>query len=154
MIWSFLYLVVRNLFALVWLLARSRRSKDLEILVLRHELAILRRQAARPKLTRADRALLAALSRSVPRAAWPSFPVKPETLLGWHRQLVARRWTYRHRKPGRPPLERSLRMLILRLARENPHWGYRRIVGELKGVGVTVSATAVRKVLLEAPRLR
>ena len=154
MIWSFLYLVVRNLFALVWLLARSRRSKDLEILVLRHELAILRRQAARPKLTRADRALLAALSRSVPRAAWPSFPVKPETLLGWHRQLVARRWTYRHRKPGRPPLERSLRMLILRLARENPHWGYRRIVGELKGVGVTVSATAVRKVLLEAPRPR
>ena len=154
MIWSFLYLVVRNLFALVWLLARSRRSKDLEILVLRHELAILRRQAARPKLTRADRAVLAALSRSVPRAAWPSFPVKPETLLGWHRQLVARRWTYRHRKPGRPPLERSLRMLILRLARENPHWGYRRIVGELKGVGVTVSATAVRKVLLEAPRPR
>jgi len=154
LIWSFLYLVVRNLFALVWLLARSRRSKDLEILVLRHELAILRRQAARPKLTRADRALLAALSRSVPRAAWPSFPVKPETLLGWHRQLVARRWTYRHRKPGRPPLERSLRMLILRLARENPHWGYRRIVGELKGVGVTVSATAVRKVLLEAPRPR
>ena len=154
MIWSFLYLVVRNLSALVWLLARSRRSKDLEILVLRHELAILRRQAARPKLTRADRALLAALSRSVPRAAWPSFPVKPETLLGWHRQLVARRWTYRHRKPGRPPLERSLRMLILRLARENPHWGNRRIVGELKGVGVTVSATAVRKVLLEAPRPR
>ena len=154
MIWSFLYLVVRNLFALVWLLARSRRSKDLEILVLRHELAILRRQAARPKLTRADRAVLAALSRSVPRAAWPSFPVKPEALLGWHRQLVARRWTYRHRKPGRPPLERSLRMLILRLARENPHWGYRRIVGELKGVGVTVSATAVRKVLLEAPRPR
>jgi putative transposase len=135
LIWSFLCLVVRNLFALVWLLARPRRSKELEILVLRHELAILRRQAARPKLTRADRALLTALSRSVPRAAWPSFPVKPETLLGWHR---------------RPPLERSLRTLILRLARENPHWGYRRIVGELKGVGVTVSATSVRKVLLEA----
>jgi len=123
LIWSFLYLVVRNLFALVWLLARRPRSKEREILVLRHELAILRRQAARPKLTRADRGLLAALSRSVPRAAWPSFPVKPETLLGWHRQLVARRWTYPHRTPGRPPLERSLRTLILRLARENQTLG-------------------------------
>jgi transposase len=150
LIWSFLNLVARNLFALVWLLARPRRSKELEILVLRHEPAILRRQAARPKLTRADRALLAALSRSVPRAAWPSLPVKPETLLGWHRQLVARRWTYPQREPGRPPLERSLRTLVLRLARENPHWGYRRIVGELKAVGVTVSATSVRKVLLKA----
>jgi hypothetical protein len=121
LIWSFLYLVARNLLALVWLLARSHRSKELEILVLRHELAILRRQAARPRLTRADRALLAAVSRPFPRTAWPSFPVKPETLLSWHRQLVARRWTYPHRKPGRPPLERSLRTLILRLARENPH---------------------------------
>jgi len=80
-----------NLFALVWLLGRSHRSKELEILVLRHELAILRRQAAPPKLTRADRALLAALSRSLPRAAWTSFRVKPDTLLRWHRQLVARR---------------------------------------------------------------
>jgi hypothetical protein len=106
--WSFAYLVARNLFALVWLLARPRRSKELEILVLRHELAVLRRQAAQPRLTRADRALLAAWSRSLPRAAWMSFPVKPDTLLRWHRQLVRRRWTYRHRKPGRPPLESSL----------------------------------------------
>ncbi len=85
MLWSFAYLVVRNLFALVWLLARPRRSKELEILVLRHELALLRRQARQPKLTRADRALLAALSRSLPRVAWARFPVKPETLLRWHR---------------------------------------------------------------------
>jgi len=105
LIWSLAYLVVRNLFALVWLLARPRRSKELEILVLRHELAMLRRQARRPRLTRADRALLAALSRSVPRVAWAGFSVKPETLLRWHRQLVARRWTYAHRPPGRPPLE-------------------------------------------------
>jgi putative transposase len=150
LVWSFAYLAVRNLVALVWLLARPRRSKELEILVLRHELAMLRRQARQPKLTRADRALLAALSRSLPRVAWTGFPVKPATLLRWHRQLVARCWTYTHRAPGRPPLESSLHALILRLGRENPHWGYRRIVGELKGLGITVSATSVRKVLLEA----
>jgi putative transposase len=150
LVWSFAYLAVRNLVALVWLLARPRRSNEVEILVLRHELAMLRRQGRQPKLTRADRALLVALSRSVPRAAWARFPVKPETLLRWHRQLVARRWTYAHRKAGRPPLARSLRDLILRLARENPHRGYRRIVGELKGIGIFVSATSVRKVLLAA----
>jgi putative transposase len=149
LLWSFAYLAVRNLFALVWLLARPRRSKEVEILVLRHELAMLRRQGRPPKLTRPDRALLAALSRSLPRTAWAGFPVKPETLLRWHRQLVARRWTYVHRAPGRPPLESSLRALILRLGDENPHWGYKRIVGELKGLGITVSATSVRKVLLE-----
>ena len=140
MLWSFAYLAVRNLFALVWLLARPRRSKELEILVLRHELAMLRRQARPPRLTQADRGLLAALSGSLPRVAWVGFPVKPQTLLRWHRELVACRWTYAHRAPGRPPLESSLRTLILRLGQENPHWGYRRIVGELKGLGITVSA--------------
>lgn len=150
MFWSLAYLVVRNLFALVWLLGRQRGSKELEILVLRHELAVLRRQSALPRLTRADRALLAALSRSLPRSTWASFLVRPDTLLRWHRQLVARRWTYPHTKPGRPPLEPSVGALILRLARENPHWGYRRIVGELKGLGVLVSPTTVRKVLIEA----
>jgi putative transposase len=149
LLWSFAYLAVRNVFALVWLLARPRRSKELEILVLRHELAMLRRQARQPKLTRPDRALLTALSRSLPRTAWAGFPVKPETLLRWHRQLVARRWTYARRPPGRPPLQSSLRALILRLGHENPHWGYKRIVGELKGLGISVSATSVRKVLLE-----
>jgi transposase InsO family protein len=149
LVWAFVYLAVRNLFALVWLLARPRRSKELEILVLRHEIAMLRRQARQPRRTRADRALLAALSRSLPRIAWAGFPVKPETLLRWHRQLVARRWTYAHRAPGRPPLESSVRELIRRLAEENGHWGYKRIVGELKGLGIVVSATSVRKVLLE-----
>ena len=124
LLWSFVYLVVRNLFAVVWLLGRPRRSKELEILVLRHELAILRRQALRPTPTRADRALLASLSRSLPRPAWTAFILKPEILLRWHRQLIARRWTYSHRRLGRPPLERSLRDLILQLAGENPHWGY------------------------------
>jgi putative transposase len=150
LLWTFVYLMLRNLLALVWLLARTRRSKELEILLLRHELAVLRRHARRPRLTRADRALFAALSRVVPRTAWANLAVKPDTLLRWHRQLVARRWTYAHRKAGRPPLERSLRELILRLARENPHWGYKRIVGELKGLGIGVSATSVRKVLLDA----
>src|SRR5437762_6313671 len=94
----------------------------MEILILRYELAILRRQTLRPKLTRADRALLASMSRSLARPAWAVFPIKPDTLLRWHRQLIARRWTYSHRKPGRPPLERSLRELIFRLADENPQW--------------------------------
>jgi putative transposase len=150
LLWSFVYLAVRYLFALVWLLGRSRRAKELEILVLRHELAILRRHAPRPSPTPADRALLAVLSRWLPPTAWAAFSFKPETLLRWHRQLVARRWTCSQRRPGRPPLEHSLRELILRLARENSHWGYKRIVGELKGLGISVSATSVRKVLLEA----
>ncbi len=150
MLWTFVYLIVRNLFALVWLLTRPRRSKEFEILLLRHELAVLRRHAGRPRVTRADRALFAALSRVLPRTAWTNLMVKPDTLLRWHRQLVARRWTYVHRRAGRPPLQRSLRELILRLARENPPWGYKRIVGELKGLGISVSATSVRKVLQEA----
>lgn len=83
MLWSFVYLVVRNLFALVWLLGRPRRSKEMEILIIRHELAILRRQTSRPKLTRADRALLASLSCSLARPACAVFPIKPETLLRW-----------------------------------------------------------------------
>ena len=140
MLWSFVYLAVRNLFALVALLARSGRSKELEILVLRHELAILRRH--RRRLTPSDRALLAAISRALPRRAWVGLPVTPETLLRWHRRLVSRRWTYGQEKPGRPPVPPAVRALILRLARENPHWGYRRIVGELKGVGI---ARGVRK---------
>ena len=147
MLWSFVYLVVRNLFALVWLLGRPRRSKELEILVLRHELAILRRQGSRPKLTRADRALLASLSRSLHQTAWASFSFKPETLLRWHRQLVKRRWSYPHRRPGRPPLDRRVDALVVRLARENPGWGYRRIVGELQSLGISVSATSVRTIL-------
>ena len=135
LLWSFAYLAVRNVFALVWLLARPRRSKELEILVLRHELAMLRRQARQPKLTRPDRALLAALSRSLPRTAWAGFPVKPETLLRWHRQLVARRWTYARRPHGRPPLQSSLRALILRLGHENPHWGYKTHRRRTQGLG-------------------
>jgi putative transposase len=144
---SLVYLVVCRLFAFLVLLARRDRSKELEILVLRHELAILRRQVGRPRFEPHDRLVLAALSRVAPRRSWSAFPVRPETLLRWHRCLVARRWTYPHRRPGRPPLKREVRELIVRLARENTSWGYVRIVGELRKLGIDVSATLVRSVL-------
>jgi putative transposase len=116
---SFVYLVVCRLFAFLVLLARRDRSKELEILLLRHELAILRRQAGRLRFEPHDRLVLAALSRVAPRRSWSAFPVRPETLLRWHRRLVARRWTYPHRRLGRPPLGREVRELIVRLVREN-----------------------------------
>jgi len=150
MVWSFVYLAVRSLFALVLLFGRSDRSKELEILVLRHELMLLRRRSGRPRIERADRALLATLSRALPRRRWATFSVRPETVLRWHRQLVSRRWTYPRVKPGRPPLERPRPELILRFARENPHWGYQRIAGELEQLGLAVAPTTVRKVLSSA----
>ena len=118
MVWSCVYLALCRLLQLVVLLFRSERSKELEILVLRHELAILRRQPRRAKLRPVDRAILAALSRALPRSAL-SLSVRPATLLRWHRELVKRRWTY-PRRPGRPWLDRRLQALVLRLARENP----------------------------------
>src|SRR5438067_2910066 len=128
---------------LVSLRLRSSDFKDLEIVVLRHELAILRRRTRRPAMTWTDRLFLAAASRLLPRARWRSFIVTPGTLLRWHRRLVAKRWTYA-RRAGRPPMRREIRELVVRLARDNPRWGYQRIVGELKGLGVAVSATTVR----------
>jgi putative transposase len=147
-VWSFVYVALCRLVQLVVLLCRSERSKELEILVLRHELAILRRQPRRSRLRPVDRAILAALGRALPRSAWARLSVRPATLLRWHRQLVRRRWTYPHRPPGRPPLDRRIQALVVRLARENPRWGYRRIVGELQSLGVSVSATSVRAILL------
>ena len=136
--------------ALVLLCFRSSDFKELEIVVLRHELAVLRRQVSRPALLPADRAFLAAASRLLPRARWRLFFVTPETLLAWHRRLVARRWTYPGRRPGRPKVSREVRELVLRLARENPRWGYQRIAGELHGPGVAISATSVRRILIAA----
>jgi putative transposase len=147
---SFGYVVACRLFALVLLLARSDGSKELELLVLRHELSILRRQARRPQLAESDRLVLAALSRVLPRRSWQAFHVTPATLLRWHRRMIARRWTYLNRRPGRPSVDAAVRKLILRLARENSHWGYVRIVGELRKLGITVSATLVRNVLAGA----
>jgi putative transposase len=150
LVMSMAYVLACRLFALVVLLGRGDRSKELEILVLRHELSILRRQVRRPEFTERDRLLLAALSRMLPRRSWRAFVVRPETLLRWNRRLVARHWTYPHRRPGRPPIDREVRELILRLARENGNWGYVRIVGELRKLGIDVSATLVRNVLRAA----
>jgi len=147
--WSFCYVVLRRVLQLVALRFRSNEFKELEIVVLRHELAVLRRQVTRLELRPADRVFLAAASRLLPRASWRSFVVTPTTLLRWHRRLVARRWTYPGRV-GRPPIGGEIRELVLRLARENPRWGYQRIVGELGGLGVRVSATTVRKLLKSA----
>jgi hypothetical protein len=105
------------------------------------------RRFARPRFTWSDRALMSALARLVPRARWASFLVTPETILSWHRALVRRRWTYPHRRPGRPALPQETVEQIVRLARENPRWGYLRIVGELKKVGIAVSKTSVAVVL-------
>jgi len=118
--------------------------------VLRHELAVLRRQVARPRLAESDRVVLVSASRLLSVASRPSFFIRPETLLGWHRQLVRRRWTYAGRPPGRPGVSAELRELVLRLAGENPRWGYQRIVGELAGIGERVSATTVAKILRQA----
>jgi putative transposase len=117
--------------------------------VLRHELSVLRRQTRRPQLTATDPVFLAAASRFLSRSRWRSFFVTPTTLLCWHRRLVARRWTYGGRV-GRPPIGGEIRAVVLRLARENPRWGYQRIVGELRGLGLSVSATTVRKILRRA----
>jgi len=141
------YLTLCRIIQLLALRGRGDAAKDLEILVLRHQLAVLRRQLPRPKLEPADRALLAAISRRLPRSSWSCFLVKPETLLRWHRRLVAGAWTYPHRRPGRPPLDEQVQQLIVRLARENPRWGYQRIKGELLRLGMSVSVTAIRTVL-------
>jgi hypothetical protein len=147
---SFAYVLARRLLELILLLGRSDGSKELEIVVLRHELSILRRQVMRPRLSQRDRLLLAALSRVLPRRSWQVFFVTPQTLLRWHRQLVRRRWPYPQRRPGRPPLDPSIRALVLRLARENSSWGYLRIAGELRTLGICVSGSYVRNVLVRA----
>ncbi len=112
--------------------------------------AVLRRQTSRPTLRPADRALLAALTRLLPRRRRHGLLITPQTVLRWHRELVRRKWTQPARGPGRPPLEQRVRELVLRLARENPRWGYPRIAGELLKLGVTVSPSSVRRILLAA----
>jgi integrase-like protein/homeodomain-containing protein len=141
-----MYLVMVRVFGWLVLLGRSQASKDAEILVLRHEVMVLRRQVARPRPEWADRAVLAALGRLLPAAVRGSRLVTPGTLLAWHRRLLARKWTYPNR-PGRPAVGQEIRDLVLRLAGENPAWGYRRVHGELARLGHQVSEATVRRIL-------
>jgi hypothetical protein len=127
------YLTLCRSIQLLALLGRGDASKDLEILVLRHQLSVLRRQVPRPRLEPADRALLAAVSRVLPRVSWSWFFVKPDTLLRWHRRLVAGAWTY-PRGAGRPPLDQEVQQLIVRLARENPRWATSASKGSSTGL--------------------
>ena len=148
MLFALVHLVLRRLFGFAGGSESQSHSKDVEILILRHQLKVLRRRAGRPRLRRLDRVVLAAASRALPRPAWGSFMVSPETLLRWHRELVRRKWTYRRRRAGgRPPLDPNTRELILRLGRENPTWGCMRIQGELAKLGIRVSATSIRTLL-------
>src|SRR5664279_734123 len=147
---SVTFLLVRKLLGLVGI-GPSPDEKDVEIAVLRHQLSVLRRQVARPRFSPTDRAVLATLARLLPRERWATFLVTPATLLRWHRELVRRKWAYRRiGRPGRPPIDREVRELILRLARENPRWGCMRIEGELRKLGIRVAATTIRSLLRTA----
>ncbi|MGH3381645.1 MAG: hypothetical protein ACRDP6_43650, partial [Actinoallomurus sp.] len=150
MLLSLVYRLLRFLFGLLAVLVRSDLSKDVELLVLRHENQVLRRQVGRrPRWDHTDRLWLAALSRLVNRRRWAEiFPVTPATILRWHRHLVARKWNYTdRRRPGRPFTGVSIKTLILRMARENPTWGHRRIQGELARLGYAIAASTVWEIL-------
>jgi putative transposase len=150
MLLSIVYRLVRCLFGLLAVLARSDLSKDAELLVLRHENQVLRRQlTGRLRWDHVDRVWLAALSRLVSRRRWPEvFPVTPDTILRWRRDLIARKWDYAsRRRPGRPSTGTSVKTLIIRMARENPAWGHRRIQGELARLGHAIAASTVWEIL-------
>ena len=147
---SLVYLLLRQVLQMLTQIGRDGGAKDVEILVLRHQVAVLRRQVHRPDLEPAGRVVLAVLSRLLPRPRWSVFFVTPATLLRWHRGLVARRWTYQRARPGRPPTGQQVRDLVLRLAAENPSWGHRRIQGELVGLGYRAAASTVWKILHQA----
>ncbi len=146
MLFFLMHVVVRRLLR-VFAGGSSVATLEVENAVLRHQLAVLRRTVERPRLRRRDRVLLAAASTLLPRERWSVFPVSPQALLRWHRELVKKKWSYRRRSAGRPPLDRGLGDLVLRLGRENPRWGCLRIQGELRKLGIRVGATTIRTML-------
>ena len=151
-----IYLIFVRVCGWLFLLGRSSASMNAELLVLRHEVAVLRRTSPRPRLDWADRAILAALIRLLTGWLRAHRLVRPGTVLGWHRRLVARKWTYPNRT-GRPPVSAEITVLIGRFAMENRGWGYQRLQGELLKLGHRVSASTIRRVLkdlniLPAPR--
>ncbi len=152
MLLKIVYLLVRRILGLAVLLFRRDMAKDAELLVLRHENAVLRRHAGRIRYEPADRVWFAALARLLPRRRWTEiFPVTPATLLAWHRRLAARKYdTSNSHKPGRPPTAPGIARPVVRLAKENPLWGHRRIRGELAKPGVTVAPSTVREILRAA----
>jgi putative transposase len=141
------YLTLCRSIQLLALLARGNAAKDLELMVLRHQLSILRRQVPRPGSSPATAPCSPPISRVLPRSRWSCFLVKPETLLRWHRRMVAGSWTFPRRGRGRPPLDDDVQRLVVRLAQENPRWDYQRIQGELLRLGMRVSAAAIRTTL-------
>jgi transposase len=140
-------ILYRFLAALARLAVRSGRAKDLEIVVLRHQLTVLQRQSTRTQLDNHDRSLLGAIAAALPRLRRTGWLVTPDTLLRWHRQRIARHWTQPTRRPGRPSTNVEIRRLIIDMATENPTWGYRRISGELTGLGHNVGASTVWRIL-------
>jgi putative transposase len=144
----FAYLAVLRVFGWLALLARSDRAKDAEILILRHQVTVLQRQVKTPRLSWADRAILSALARGDLRQL--HLIVSPRTLLRWHADLARLRWAYPRRTPGRPRTASAIRALVLEMARDNPGWGYRRIQGELTGLGYTIAPSTVWQILKDA----
>jgi putative transposase len=144
---SFLYRAFCRVLHLIRLIGHSDTDLAIEVVVLRHEVAVLRRQVHRPAPEPADRAVLAGLARLLPRQRLRRFFVQPQTLLRWHRDLVARHWAYPHGRPGRPGIAKGTTALVLRLAKENPQWGYRRIHGELATMGIVIAASSVWAIL-------
>jgi putative transposase len=146
------YLLTCRVLGLAVLVFRGDRAKDAELLVLRHENAVLRRHVGRVRYELADRVWLAALARLLPRRRWTGvFPVTPATLLAWHRKLAGSKYdTSKRRKPGRPPTVPGVGRLVVRLAKENPLWGHRRIHGELAKLGVTIAPSTVWEILRAA----